>query len=125
MWNILGWTCVGLGAIGVVMPVMPTVPFLLLAAFCFERGSPKLHQWLMEHRTFGPSLRHWRNHRVIRPYAKALSLSCISASVFYVVYFRDFSPWLKGVVAGSCLLVMIFILAQRNHPPSEGGTDGL
>jgi len=125
MWNILGWTCVGLGAIGAVLPVMPTVPFLLLAAFCFERGSPRLHRWLMEHKTFGPSLSNWRNHRVIRPHAKAMSVACISASVVYVLYFREFDAWMKVVMTGSCALVILFILMQRNYPPADGDKNGV
>lgn len=108
-----------LGAIGAALPIMPTVPFLLVAAFCFEKGSPKLHRWLMEHKTFGPSLSNWRNHRVIRPKAKAMSVICISMSVLYVIFFRSFDAWIKVVMTVTCLSVIIFILSRRNYPPGE------
>lgn len=123
MWAILGWTFVLIGAIGVVLPILPTVPFLLLAAFCFERGSPELHRWLMEHPTFGPPLVSWRRHGVIRPRAKAMSVTCITLSVMYVIFFRTLSPWIKVVTAGTCVCVMIFILSRPNRPP--GVTDGV
>lgn len=116
MWNFLGWISVGLGAIGVVLPVLPTVPFLIVAAFCFERGSPRLHNWLLQHNVFGPPLRDWRQNRVIRPRAKIISVMCIAGSVFYVIYFRPLALWLKVLVAGSCACAALFILTQKSRP---------
>lgn len=122
---MLGWFSLGLGIVGVFLPVLPTVPFLLLAAFCFERGSPQWHRWMMEHKTFGPPLRQWREHRVIRPWAKAMALICISLSVTYVIYFRDINPWIKVVITGTCAVVMCFILLQKNRPPKDGEKNGI
>jgi len=119
MWTLAGWIFVVLGAIGAALPVMPTVPFLLVAAFCFERGSPKMHAWLMEHRTFGPPLANWRNHRVIRPKAKALSVTCITSSVLYMSLFSPASPWIKVLTGVTCGLTVIFILTRRSFPPGE------
>lgn len=57
---------VGLAILGVLLPLLPTTPFLLLASFCFVRSSPGLHAWLLRNRLFGPLLRDWQHHRGIR-----------------------------------------------------------
>lgn len=125
MWSVLGWFFVVLGAIGAALPILPTVPFLIVAAYCFEKGSPKVHRWLINHPTFGPPLVNWRNHRVIRPKAKVFSVTCITLSVLYVIFFRDLNPWIKVAVAGSCLAVIVFILSRRNSPPKPGDLHGV
>src|SRR5688572_4601441 len=71
-YNMAGGTCVGLAFLGVFLPLLPTTPFLLLAVFCFSRGSPRLHSWLLQHRTFGPLINDWREHRRIHPQAKRM-----------------------------------------------------
>jgi uncharacterized membrane protein YbaN (DUF454 family) len=65
-----GMTSLGLGTAGVFLPLLPTVPFVLLAAFCFARSSPRLELWLLEHRHFGPHIHAWRESRSISPSGK-------------------------------------------------------
>ena len=64
---ILGWLAVVLATLGVVLPLLPTTPFLLLAAWCFARSSPRFHHWLLHRSWFGPYLRHWQQHRALPP----------------------------------------------------------
>lgn len=115
IWKLLGWTSLGAGIIGIALPVVPTVPFWILAAFCFERGSPEIHKWLIAHPTFGPPLKQWREHRVIAPRSKAIAVICISLSVIYVFFFRAGSTELKMVMLAICLSVILFILTRKSR----------
>jgi hypothetical protein len=58
----LGWLSVFLGTVGAFLPILPTVPFMLLAGWCFARSSQRFHQWLLDHKQFGPILRDWERN---------------------------------------------------------------
>lgn len=73
VWVTLGIIALVLGAIGIVTPLLPTVPFLLLAAFCFSRSSDRLHNWLLSHPTLGPPIEHWNRSGAIKRRAKLLA----------------------------------------------------
>ena len=70
IWLIFGLIVLGLGCLGVVLPLLPTVPFILLAAFCFAKSSNKLHNWLLTHRLFGKMIQDWRQSGAISTSAK-------------------------------------------------------
>ncbi len=76
----LAYGCVGLGAAGVVLPVLPTTPFLLVAAWAAPRGSRRLNIWLHRHPQFGPLLRNWRRERAIPAVAKRMALGAMACS---------------------------------------------
>lgn len=81
LWLAGGLVALGLGAVGVVLPLLPTVPFLLLAAFCFARSSERLHQWLLGHHTFGPPIRDWEERGAIGRRAKWIATVSMAGSV--------------------------------------------
>lgn len=73
IWLAAGLLAMGLGVIGIVVPLLPTVPFMLLAAFCFARSSERLHAWLLAHPRFGPAIEDWQSRGAIAPRAKRLA----------------------------------------------------
>ena len=92
VYFFVGILSLALGAVGVVLPLLPTVPFMLLAAFCFARSSPKLERWLTEHRTFGPHILAWRTRRAISRKGKRAALLCFAASAI-LGFLLLASPW--------------------------------
>lgn len=84
-WLIGGHLALLLGVIGIFLPLLPTTPFLILASFCYSKGSPRFEAWLLAHPRLGPIVRDWRESRVIRPRAKAFALITLALSVAYVL----------------------------------------
>ena len=84
LWLMLGLICVGHAIVGALLPLMPTTIFLILAAGCFARSSPRLEAWLLGHPRFGPSLRAWRAERAIPGRAKALA--CGGMAIGYALF---------------------------------------
>ena len=115
LWLIGGWLCVGLGAIGIVLPLLPTTPFLLLAAFCFARGSARLHRWLTSHPKFGPPIKDWNTHGAIKQRTKIYALGTMGAVVLFSVMLQ--LPWYAiGLQSGILLIVGIFIWTRPTPP---------
>ena len=71
---LFGWIALGLGALGAVLPVLPTTPFIILAAFLFAKGSPRIRAWLVGNATFGPHIRNWESQRAISAGAKRMAV---------------------------------------------------
>ena len=74
LYKVTGFTLVGLGVVGIFLPLLPTTPLLLLAAACFSRSSERWHRWLLNHQTFGPIIRNWHEHKCIPRRAKLISI---------------------------------------------------
>jgi len=78
VWLILGFISLGLGALGVVLPLLPTTPFVILAAFCFARSSPRLHDWLRAHAVFGRAIDDWHRNRAISRKGKTAAVATMA-----------------------------------------------
>ena len=83
IWLSIGVLCVLAGFVGIFLPVLPTVPFLLLAAFLFGRSSPRAHSWLLSHKTLGPAIRDWQESGAIS--RKSKYLSAVSMVVVFTI----------------------------------------
>lgn len=114
VWLFCGFLAMMLGLIGVILPLLPTVPFMLLAAYCFSRSSERLHNWLVNHPRFGPSIRDWRDHGAIHPRAKRLATIMIVCA-FLISVFLGVRPILLAVQAVVLSLVMLFIWTRPDH----------
>lgn len=88
----LAWIFFSLGVVGLLLPVVPTTPFMLLALWAFSRSSRRFHDWLYQHRVFGPPLQRWRRERVIPWWTKAIALVSMAVSMGYVGFVVR-PPW--------------------------------
>ncbi len=87
-----GYGALGLGALGIVLPLLPTVPFVILAAFCFARSNPALAARLIDHRHFGPHIRRWRQKGVISRRGKKAALAAFAFSALLAMFLSRL-PW--------------------------------
>jgi len=116
VWLVTGLGCVALGVIGAVLPLLPTTPFLLLAAFAFAKSSDRLHTWLLNHNIFGGLIVQWRRYGAISLRAKVVSVSSM-AGVFVLSLALDVPPTLLAVQAIVLTITAIFVLS-RPLPPT-------
>lgn len=114
----LGFGFVGLGALGVVLPGLPTTPFMLLAAWMFSKSSPRFHAWLWTHRIFGPYVRGWAQHRVIPFRVKVLASSVMLFGVTLMAA-RALSPYIVVPTALICVGGAVFIWRCPSEAPAE------
>ena len=112
---LMGHGCLALGVVGLFVPLLPTTPFVLLAAFFYSRGSERLHRWLTAHPRLGRPIRDWQRDGVIRTRAKWVSTVLIVASLSYPIVFQDL-PVAAKVVAG---LVGVAVLGFIHTRPSR------
>lgn len=120
LYRVLGFISLGLGIIGIFLPVVPTTPFVLLAAACFARSSERWHQWLLNNPTFGPMVRRWETDRCISLRTKTVALLSMlgvgSVSVLWLV--QDTT---LRVVAGFFLALGVITVLSLNTCDGEAG----
>lgn len=115
-WGTVGVLGVILAFAGMVLPVLPTVPFALLAAFSFNRSSPRFHNMLMGHRVLGPQIREWQQHRAIDPRVKLVAVGSmiVGLSISWFIL-----PPLYWTIQLSILVAAAaFVLTRANPPPA-------
>ena len=121
VWLGLGMLTLATGLLGAVLPVLPTTPFLLLAAGCFAKSSPRLHGWLLAHPAFGPPIRNWEQNGAISRPAKRLAVGSMAA-VLGVSLLLGLS-W-KVLLAQAVLIAVgcAFVLTRPDGPETPPRT---
>jgi len=107
----MGIFFVGLGFLGAFLPLLPTTPFIILAAACFARSSPRFYHWLIDHRIFGPTLREWRQHRTLSRKTKGTAIGLIIVTFGISIGFFVHGPIERLVLILLALGVIIFLLS--------------
>lgn len=126
LWGGLGGLSVGLGAAGVVLPLLPTTPFMLLAAYCFARSSPRAERWLLNHPRFGPAIADWRAHGAISARAKRWAMLALVLTFALSLILR-LPLWVLAVQGTALAMVALFLLTRPlppdiplDSPPGDG-----
>jgi uncharacterized membrane protein YbaN (DUF454 family) len=112
-----GFVSLTAGLVGIAVPLLPTTPLLLLAAYFFSRSSARLHNWLLQHRQFGPPIRQWRQYRVIPLRAKWLAFSMIGLALLRLVVLGDFAAMIKVAIAAVGIVAILFISSCPSVTP--------
>ena len=112
-----GSLCVVLGVVGIFLPLLPTTPFMLLAAACFARSSRRFHAWLLGNRTFGPLIHEWEKHRAIPRRTKLTAIVLMSLTLATSIVFFVEPRWLQILLAaiGVALAVWLYRIPSRER----------
>lgn len=120
----LGTLMLVLGIVGAFLPVMPTTIFLILAAWCFGRSSPRIEAWMLNHPRFGPTLRDWRQYGAVPRKAKILAcLGMASGYGLFLVGARP-EPLLAVVVAAFIVAAAIYVVTRPERNGTVSAADG-
>lgn len=110
------WLCIALAIIGVIVPGMPTTVFVLMAAWAALRSSPRLHDWLEQHRLFGPMIANWRAGGFVSRRAKwAATLTMIGCAV--ITYLTASRPWVAPLSGAIMATVAVWLWLRPEPPP--------
>ena len=109
----VGLVAVGLGLMGMFLPLLPTTPFLLLAAALFFRSSPRLYAWLLGNRTLGPYIRNFREHKAIPLHTKVVSVSLVWITLLYCALGMGLPMWLSVLLLLLAAAITWHILSYR------------
>jgi len=113
-----GWICVALGIIGIIMPLFPTTPFLLVAVWAFSKSSPEMAEKIRSHRHAGRFVRDWEDHGVIPTGAKVIAVTMMTAMIGYLHFGMDAPAWMEIGAAVTMAAVAGFVLSRPGSPKS-------
>jgi uncharacterized membrane protein YbaN (DUF454 family) len=109
-WNILGFLSLGMAYIGVITPGIPYSIFVVFAAYCFSKGSERMHNWIMNHKLFGPFLTNWGQKRVFPTKMKYFMLAMMSTSLC-IMFFTGVKP--IGIISTAIFMACVAVWAWR------------
>ncbi|HXV06636.1 MAG TPA: YbaN family protein [Burkholderiales bacterium] len=121
---LAGTAFVALGIAGAFLPVLPTTPFLLLAAACYARASTRFYNGLLNSRMFGPTIREWQRYRSIRYRTKLTAIALMAVTLSISIAFFVTPPALQAALAllGLALAVYLYRIPSRDHPRRRAGS---
>lgn len=117
---VAGTLSLSLGVLGIVLPLLPTTPFLLLAATCYFHGSERLYHWLMNHPRLGGYIRAFREERAIPLRVKVISVSLVWITLLYCVFFVTELLWLRIFLLSLAAGISCHILSYKTKKGSVG-----
>lgn len=125
LW-IAGSIALLLGIIGVFLPVLPTTPFILVAAACYAKASERFHRKLLAHRSFGPVIREWEEYRSMPLRTKKFAVGLMSLSIAVSIWVVTAHPWLQALLAvvGVSAGTWVWRIPSRDDPAAKVATEG-
>lgn len=111
LYKSLGFLFLGLGAIGVFLPLLPTTPFLLVSAACFARSSDRWHQWLLSNKIFGPMIKDWQERKCIARSTKTIAISLVVLFGGYSIIFL-LSDFVMRILAFLLIATGLFFVCR-------------
>lgn len=124
MWWVFAYIALGLGIVGVVVPLMPTTVFILIAAYCAARGSDTLHRKLLEHRIFGPMIRDWQATGAVSRKAKYMAVGSMTVCVAILILVTP-HWWIAGIGTAIMAIVGTWLWLRPEPTPEPITADGL
>lgn len=115
IWLVVGLLATAAGIIGIFLPLVPTTPFLLLAAYAFARSSPRLHTWLVAHPVLGRPIEDWQRHGAISRGVKITAVVTMGVTVLASIIV-GFPPWILILQGAIMTAVATFILSRPDKP---------
>ena len=110
---VLGSVALALGVAGIFLPLLPTTPFLLLAAALYFRSSPQLYEWLLSHKHLGPYIRNFRENNAIPLRVKIVSVSLVWVTLLYCAFFVADCLWMRMLFVGLAVGISAHILHYK------------
>jgi hypothetical protein len=118
LWLALGWAATACAIVGIALPLIPTTPFLLVAAYAFARSSPRLHHWLTTHKQFGPLIDDWHRYGAINRRAKITAVFVMAASLA-LSWFFGVGTVVLALQAVVLVGAALFILSRPDGPSAN------
>jgi uncharacterized protein len=112
----LGSLSLAIGVIGIFVPLLPTTPLVILAAYFFSKSSPRVQEWLHAHPRFGPMLNEWNQDHVIRPRAKVMAVVMIMLSFSFPLFIIEIHDMARIIMAIFGVALITFIVTRKNQP---------
>lgn len=117
----LGHIFLALGIAGAILPILPTTPFLLLAAYCYSKSSDRMHKWIITHKYLGPPMRDWQESGVIGIKAKVIATIMITLVIAWRFPLLNVELWIKILATAILIGVLIFIWTRPSNAKRTKG----